>query len=409
MGLCRGLGALTLLLLSSTAHGSPKARPFSVVDVGKDTIIFHRPREGGPGEEGFVIDSRALVSSLKARVLEARGLGEVVDVSTEDSDSGRLQRKKRDPEKPAAYTFSHRFAAPFDSVRTELRLRPLGEPDEGALLNQLGWALAAFIVAGLFAVYRMSAGQVAFAERRSNFVSAVSHELKTPLTAIRMYGEMLQEGLVEDPGKQQEYYRTITSESERLTRLINNVLALSRIEQRQKLPLRAGDVRPVIREVVDVLRPHADREGFTLEVELHDEVPHALFEPDALRQVLFNLIDNALKYSHDARDKRVTVEVRRTGQGAVSVSVRDRGPGVPKDRLGHIFEPFYRVEQELTRKHQGTGIGLALVEGIARAMRAKASARLAHPGLEVRLELAVDAEDSSPFLDRAANDCGATG
>jgi two-component system, OmpR family, phosphate regulon sensor histidine kinase PhoR len=385
----RGLAALlaaAVLLCSARAGAQGDAPPFSAVDVGSDTLVFARPRAGTGQYEGFVVDTRALVTTLKKRVLESSGLGEVAEVS-ESNTSGSLRSAasgRSSAERP--YILTHRFAPPFDSVTGELRLRPLEEPEESALLGRLGLLLGVCVLGGLYAVYRMTATQVEFAERRGNFVSAVTHELKTPLTAIRMYAEMLEQGLVDDPNKQHEYHRTITSESERLSRLINNVLELSRIEHRRKLALRDGDVRQVVREAVEVLRPHAEREGFTLETDLAETLPTVQYEPDALRQVLFNLIDNGLKYGREAEEKRITVrcEPRR---GGVRLVVRDRGPGVQPEHLQSIFEPFFRGERELVRKHPGTGIGLALVKGMVQGMHGRVSGHNLERGFEVWVEL----------------------
>jgi signal transduction histidine kinase len=332
------------------------------------------------------VDTRALIGTLKARVLEARGLGEVAEVT----ETGAVRNLRSSAHGQSAtegpYVLTHRFAPPFDSVTGTLRLRPLEEPAESALLGRLGLLLAVCVLGGLYAVYRMTAAQVQFAERRGNFVSAVTHELKTPLTAIRMYSEMLEQGLVDDPNKQHEYHRTITSESERLSRLINNVLELSRIEHRRTLALREGDIRQVVREAVEVLRPHAEREGFRLETDMAETLPRVAYDPDALRQVLFNLIDNALKYGKDAEDKRITVRCEPRG-GGVRLVVRDRGPGVQPEHVQTIFEPFYRGERELVRKHPGTGIGLALVKGMVQGMHGRVSGRNVERGFEVRVEL----------------------
>jgi signal transduction histidine kinase len=232
----------------------------------------------------------------------------------------------------------------------------------------------------------MVAVRVRFAERRSNFVAAVSHELKTPLTAIRMYGEMLRDGMVGDDGKRQEYYGTITAESERLTRLINNVLEFSRLEQgTREMSLVAGPIGPVVREAAGILQPHAREVGFHIEVEVEDGLPPVRFDRDAVQQVVFNLVDNALKYARDAGDRVIAVRCFREGDG-VAVAVRDRGPGVPARHLAKIFEPFYRGENELTRTAKGTGIGLALVRGLADTMGAAVTGRnLADGGFEVAL------------------------
>jgi two-component system phosphate regulon sensor histidine kinase PhoR len=253
-------------------------------------------------------------------------------------------------------------------------------------VDELVLTLALCVVLGLYALYRMTATQLVFAERSRNFVSAVSHELKTPLTAIRMYGEILSDNLVPDDNKRQEYYRTITRESERLTRLIDNVLNLSRLERRRELQLRQGDVRPHLRDAIEVLRPHAERQGFAIELECDAELPEVDFEPDALKQVAFNLVDNSVKYGRDVQDKRIKVELRRTNTG-VRLTVRDFGPGVQSSHIDKIFLPFFRGERELTRKFAGTGIGLALVKSLVLGMHGRVTAENLNPGFLVSVEL----------------------
>jgi signal transduction histidine kinase len=214
----------------------------------------------------------------------------------------------------------------------------------------------------------MVAVTVGFAERRSNFVAAVTHELKTPLTSIRMYAEMLRDGMVESEAKRDEYYSTITAESERLSRLIDNVLEFSRLEQgTRELNLVVGSVAPVLEEAARLLEPHAREIGFRLRVEIEPSLPPVRFDRDALTQVVFNLVDNALKYARDAGDREVVLHAGASGDGVV-ISVRDRGPGVPPRHLSKIFDPFYRGENELTRRSRGTGIGLALVKGLSEQM-----------------------------------------
>jgi len=214
---------------------------------------------------------------------------------------------------------------------------------------------------------------VNFAERRSNFVAAVSHELKTPLTAIRMYGEMLRDGMVPSDAKRNEYYRHITVESERLSRLINNVLEFSRLEKgTREMALVVGSVAPVVQEVAELLRPHVQAQGFELHAEVAADLLPVRFERDALMQVLWNLVDNAVKYARDTSPKRIELGCRQHG-GDVRVTVRDHGPGVPARYLGKIFEPFYRGESELTRRSKGTGLGLALVRGLVERMGAQVS------------------------------------
>jgi signal transduction histidine kinase len=375
---------LSLLALPSARADEP-AR-LTVTPGSQGTLIFSRPRDAAGEYEGVVLDAAKLIETLKARVLEARGLGEVAELRP----AGGLYSFSSEPvpgETP--YVFSHRFGTPFESLEASLRLRPLAEPDDGSFIAPLGLLLGVCVVLGLYALYRTTATQIEFAERRNNFVSAVSHELKTPLTAIRMYAEMLEDGIVENDARRQEYYRTITAESERLSRLINNVLELARIETKaQSLQLMLGDVSTVVREALDVLRPHVEREGFVLEMEVAAPLPNAYFEPDALRQILFNLIDNALKYSREASEKHITVRLESKLTKGVLLVVRDRGPGVQEQHLRSIFEPFFRAEAELTRKTQGTGIGLSLVQGLVERMGGQIRGANLNPGFEVRVELA---------------------
>jgi two-component system, OmpR family, phosphate regulon sensor histidine kinase PhoR len=363
------------------------ARELAVVSIDGQTLMFRRARSNGMGYEGFFIDSNALVDTLKSRVLEARALGSVASISRVGPEQQTRPAAIAAP-KSRTYAFNHRFADPFSSIAARMKLAPLEDPSEGALVDELVLTLAVCVVLGLYALYRMTATQLVFAERSRNFVSAVSHELKTPLTAIRMYGEILSDDLVPDEAKKQEYYRTITQESERLTRLIDNVLDLSRLERRRELQLRQGDLRPHLRDAIEVLRPHAERQGFQIEVDCDPDLPEVDFEPDALKQVTFNLVDNSIKFGRDARDKRIKIELRRTANGA-RLTVRDFGEGVQPSHMGKIFLPFFRGQRELTRKHAGTGIGLALVKSLVLGMHGCVTAENANPGLIVSIDWTV--------------------
>jgi signal transduction histidine kinase len=238
-------------------------------------------------------------------------------------------------------------------------------------------------------VYRRVAAAIHFSERRSNFAAAVSHELKTPLTAIRMYAEMLRDGMVTDEKTRRSYLDTITSESERLTRLINNVLEFSRLERRaHELVLVAETPLPTLRAALRTLEPHARAQGFALREEASEALPAVRFDRDALQQILFNLIDNALKYARSAERKEIEISCASCPGGA-ALRVRDFGPGVAREHEPHLFEPFYRGGDELTRQTQGTGIGLALVRELAVRMGASVSAQnCADGGFAVELRLA---------------------
>jgi signal transduction histidine kinase len=346
-------------------------------------LMLHRTVvvDGRAYRQGAMVDARRLGESLREQALGGDRLAAYADVAFAgpiDASFGGASE--------AGFVYQHRFAEPFDVLSARLSLRPLPGVGSVAYIYALSALLLATGSLGLAALYRMVAVTVGFAERRSNFVAAVTHELKTPLTAIRMYGEMLRDGMVPSEAKRAEYYRHITQESERLSRLINNVLEFSRLEKGNRdVTLAPGPVVPVLQEVAEILRPHVEAQGFTLRVDADGDVPPVRFERDALVQVLCNLVDNAVKYGGDAARKEIILGCR-AADGHVTVSVRDHGPGVAARHLGKIFEPFYRGESELTRRSKGVGLGLALVRGLAERMGARVTGRNAPDGgFEVEL------------------------
>jgi signal transduction histidine kinase len=320
--------------------------------------------------QGALLDGKALADWLSARVLAGGALSSrasLVPVPRSASE-GVSARARLPAPPPGGFAYPHRFADPFGGLRAALLLAPLPELAGDRYVVALSALLAMATGLGLLALYRMAAVALRFAERRSNFVSAVTHELKTPLTAIRMYAEMLRDGMIPAAAKRQECYGILTAESERLSRLLDNVLELGRLERGQRpMTLRQGALAPVVEEVLQVLRPHAESRGFALRMVVDDGLPPVGFERDALSQVLLNLVENALKYAREAVEKEVLVTLNAAGKG-VAMSVRDRGPGVPAAHLRHVFEPFYRGQDELTRTASGAGIGLTLVRQLVERM-----------------------------------------
>jgi len=202
--------------------------------------------------------------------------------------------------------------------------------------------------------------------QKTDFVSNVSHELKTPLTSIRMFSEMLaDEGALED-NKRRRYAEVIRSEASRLARLINNVLDFSRLERGEREFCKtAVDLPGLVEHVVGQFRPQLEGEGFSLKTDYKLEEAMVSGDQDALAQVLMNLLSNAEKYSGDGREIEVSTVVG-TLAGTLEVQVCDRGPGVSKGREKQIFERFYRGENSLASGIQGSGLGLSLARQIAR-------------------------------------------
>lgn len=339
------------------------------------TLLLYRSvfRSEGAVRQGLALDVDGLGAWLRSR-----GPARVPGATLAFADDVA-------PAAAAAYRYRHRFAEPFDALSASLALAPLGGVAGTGPLYALSTLLALTATAGLFALYRMAALAMAFAERRSNFVAAVTHELKTPVTAIRLYGEMLRDDLVPSEEKRREYYRTITAESERLGRLVDDVLELARLEKGARpMQLTADALGPVVEEAVERLRPQAERAGFALRSAVDPGLPPVRFDRDALVQVLTNLVDNALKYGRSG-----TIDVACRGEaGRVYLAVRDHGPGVASAQLPLLFEPFHRGEDERVRTTQGTGLGLALVRRLVERMGGEVEGRNAPGGgFEVRIAL----------------------
>jgi signal transduction histidine kinase len=225
------------------------------------------------------------------------------------------------------------------------------------------------------------------ARQKTDFVSNVSHELKTPLTSIRMFSELLAEGRVTEPDRQRSYLNIITAEAARLTRLINNVLDFSRLERgEKKYNMQPCDLAALVRETIETYRPHLESIGFTLSCEWlgsaaaitagattqAQPLPDGVNIPvkgdrDALAQIIVNLLSNAEKYSGERKEIVVQVACQTEPLPHVDVRVLDRGMGVPGGCEEKIFEQFYRAHDSLSSGIQGSGLGLTLARQIARA------------------------------------------
>ena len=223
--------------------------------------------------------------------------------------------------------------------------------------------LAGIVGLGVFFVARAAAREVRVAELKSNFVSSVSHDLKTPLALIQLFAETLELGRLKNTDRAQEYYRIINSEARKLTRLINNLLDFSKIEA----GLRSYTRKPVnltelTRGVLESLDSQFRHNQFTVSSRFDNDVP-VLIDPEAAVQALENLISNAMKYSPEHRE--IVVEVDRAGGYGV-VRVTDRGIGVSPRLQRKIFRKFYRIQTDAGSGPQGTGLGLAIVDHVMR-------------------------------------------
>ncbi len=200
---------------------------------------------------------------------------------------------------------------------------------------------------------------------KSDFISNVSHELKTPLSLIRMFAELLALGKLKTPEKGKEYAEIITRESERLSRLIDNVLDFARIERgKAAYDFKMGDLAVVVARAVDVYRYRLEREGVRLKTVIPEEIPETLLDENAMTLVLLNLLDNAVKYGGEKGE--ITVRLAADAS-RLELIVADQGPGIEQDEQKHIFDRFYRARSSRGKNVRGSGIGLSLVKHIAEA------------------------------------------
>jgi signal transduction histidine kinase len=273
----------------------------------------------------------------------------------------------------------------------------------------LGLLIAVLVLAigvGSWLIVRSLNSELKLARQKTDFVGNVSHELKTPLTSIRMFSELLAEGRVADPAKQRSYLDIITAEAARLTRLINNVLDFSRMERgEKKYNFQPCDLIEVVRAAAQTFRPHLEAGGFKFDCVLPDAAISVRGDADALSQIIVNLLSNAEKYSngpastpsprpsgvrgaesdllsptlssvsggegeeHFNNRREITLELarRETPLPHAEIRVLDRGLGVPHGSGEKIFEKFYRAHDSLSSGVQGSGLGLTIARQIARA------------------------------------------
>ncbi|HOX06692.1 MAG TPA: HAMP domain-containing sensor histidine kinase, partial [Planctomycetota bacterium] len=277
-------------------------------------------------------------------------------------------------------------------------------PGPGAAVSPAGdstvrlWLFAAWGGMGLaaLALALLLAGALALSERRAAFVSAVTHELRSPLTTFRMYAEMLHDGMVTDEPRRRKYLATLRAEAGRLGHLVENVLSYARLENsRRTSRVETLSVAALLDRIAPRLAERAAQAGMELVVG-NNEFPvlssrfpedradrrtspagnrelgtgngcSVRADPGAVEQILFNLVDNACKYAASAQDKRILLTSWRR-RGRVSLAVRDQGPGVGPDVAGKLFRPFSRSAAEAAGSAPGVGLGLALSRRLARAM-----------------------------------------
>jgi signal transduction histidine kinase len=254
-----------------------------------------------------------------------------------------------------------------------VRLVTAEAPAWGELSSTLRWALwmgwGALALAVLAAAALLH-GVMTLSERRAAFVSSVTHELRTPLTTFRIYAEMLARGMVPDAARRQEYYNTLQHEAERLTLLVENVLAYARLERGRKPAVHDRVTLATLMERIGPrLSQRAAQADMQCDLQLDEHAAGQEFTTDqsVVEQILFNLVDNAAKYARGAADRQIHVEASRNAEW-VRFAVCDHGPGIQKRSWMSETRAFHKTAEESAETAPGVGLGLALCRRLARQL-----------------------------------------
>lgn len=389
----------------STFSGELEPLRFSQLETGHLVLFRNAWSDGERYVQGMLIDRDAFIDESIDPVFANAGLAPGTRVSIAAAENRiatiSVAASRRVDDIDATALYATRLSPPLADIEFAFTAGALARGPGFNLLVWTSLALFGVLVGGFLAMYRFGVQQMRLARQQQNFVSAVSHELKTPLTSIRMYGEMLKSGWA-DEEKKQVYYDYIFDEGERLSRLIDNVLQLARLN-------RSGPalaLEPVsVGELIDVLRSklstQVERAGFELEIAVDPALADATIaaDIDALVQVFINLVDNAIKFSGDAASPKILISARTQDADRLVLAVRDFGPGIPPTAMKRLFELFYRPDNELTRTTTGTGIGLALVRQLVTAMSGRVDVKNQEPGAEFRLSFPLEIKKGSkPFF-----------
>jgi len=368
---------------------------FSLLNSGHFVLFRKVWRDGERYIQGFLVDQEAFIQDIIGARFIDTALADMSNLIVAYHDDVIHTFGGRDnssypnvaADLDGALLHRNRLSAPLDSLELIFSIKRLPAGPGASILGWSTLVLSAVFVGGFLTLYRMGLSQIKLARQQQDFVSAVSHELKSPLTSIRMYGEMLKEGWA-DEEKRQSYYEFIHDESERLSRLISNVLQLAKITRNEpQFDLKPTKVAELMSNTESKISSQIERAGFELKFQTFGDAGQGTInvDEDCFAQIIINLVDNAIKFSRTAENKTIEVSSKLSGDGRILFLVRDYGPGIPKDQMKKIFELFYRSESELTRETVGTGIGLAIVHQLTLAMNGSVDMINAEPGAEFRI------------------------
>lgn len=345
-----------------------------VLDIGEHTYLVSIPgRQEGDGSRtdgiwGLLLDSEQLTANVLQPVIRQYVSSEEIQWAIKNRDGEAILQSHKQAAGPM--TVRVNFLGSFPPWSLEF-YQENPHLFEALLTSRRGIYLYMFIllagilIFGLTLTIRIVSHELELGKMKSDFVSTVSHEFKSPLTSIRQLAEMLQANRVPSEQRRQRYYDVLLEQSERLSLLIDNILDFAKMEEGKKeFMFEMVDMGPLLQELISTIQQQVRHEGFTIEVEL--DMPLLSIQADraAITQAITNLIDNAIKYS--AGSKKVCVRSYRENQ-YLMIAIQDFGVGIKPEEIDRVFERFYRGGDELTRTVKGSGLGLTLVKQIVEA------------------------------------------
>ena len=340
-------------------------------------LLFAVAKYRATDNESYFLVARLDLGHIRGHLLmeELRNLGRTYRVALVDPDRGTLPEMVfggSEPRTNEQFIYNEQFG----KILHAWNVRLAHQEDEMLKLEErLEWekviqplfvVLSTIIIAVGMGIVMLSVVAERRASRlKSDFIANVSHELKTPLSLIRMFGEMVATGRHKGEEMVREYGGIITRESERLSHLIDNVLDFARLERgKASYDFLEGDLSAVLERALDVSRYRLEKDRISLRTRVDRNLPPVRMDDNAITLVILNLVDNAIKYGAEGGAVEVSLD---RAPGGVVLAVRDFGAGIPRDEQARIFERFYRAQSARDRNVRGSGIGLSLVRHIAEA------------------------------------------
>lgn len=348
--------------------------PFKVQLVDEDYLVFYRysPLKGSAYLQGFIVKLDNFFSSILDKAFVNSKLIDFSRVSIYFNKSplfdygiSSISRNNLIP------IYSQKLGYPLNRLSLKFEANRIPQITSRFYLDILLALISMIVTFGLWIIYKNVSSQILLSEKRQDFVSSVTHELRTPLTTIQLYSDMLNKDMVPSEDKKKNYYHYLSQESSRLSRLVENVLQLARLEKKTlKLNLKEDSLVNDIQLIENDLSAFVEDHHFKIISQFDHSQNIISYDAEVLKQVLVTLIENSIKFGKENVDKRILIHIHQDSLNLV-LSLSDFGPGIPKSQHKKVFEKFYRVESELTRKTKGTGIGLAMVKMLVEAMNGR--------------------------------------